>query len=150
MSDEAFHHKFGKIWADRTVPKLSEAERYKVEDWSAMIFKDLLYNLVNPWEKKAIYESVGLDHRFVTKAFMEEFDRDSVIREEMMESNNIFRVLCKTLLMANFITKRTIKTYAEFVDMVELNAEDDEVAGIDIANEGLANLERINQSKKVA
>ena len=24
MSDEAFHHKFGKIWADRTVPKLSE------------------------------------------------------------------------------------------------------------------------------
>ena len=23
MSDEAFHHRFGKIWADRTVPKLS-------------------------------------------------------------------------------------------------------------------------------
>ena len=150
MSDEAFHHKFGKIWADRTVPKLSEAERYKVEDWSAMIFKDLLYNLVNPWEKKEIYESIGLDHRFVTKAFMEEFDRDSVIREEMMESNNIFRVLCKTLLKANIITKRTKKTYAEFVDMEELNAEDDEVAGIDIANEGLANLERINQGKKVA
>ena len=81
---------------------------------------------------------------------MEEFDRDSVIREEMMESNNIFRVLCKTLLKANIITKRTKKTYAEFVDMEELNAEDDEVAGIDIANEGLANLERINQSKKVA
>ena len=81
---------------------------------------------------------------------MEEFDRDSVIREEMMESNNIFRVLCKTLLKANIITKRTKKTYAEFVDMEELNAEDDEVAGIDIANEGLANLERINQGKKVA
>jgi hypothetical protein len=23
MTDEAFHHKFGKIWADRTVPKLT-------------------------------------------------------------------------------------------------------------------------------
>ena len=68
----------------------------------------------------------------------------------MMESNNIFRVLCKTLLKANIITKRTKKTYAEFVDMEELNAEDDEVAGIDIANEGLANLERSNQSKKLA
>ena len=22
MTDEAFHHKFGKIWADRTIPKL--------------------------------------------------------------------------------------------------------------------------------
>ena len=150
MSDEAFHHKFGKIWADRTVPKLSESERYKVEDWSAMIFKDLLYNLVNPWEKKAIYQSVGLDHKFVTKHFMQEIDRDSVIREEMMESNNIFRVLCKTLLKANIITERTRKTYAEFVNMVELNAEDDEVAGIDIANEGLAQLEQINKGRKVA
>jgi len=150
MSDEAFHHKFGKIWADRTVPKLSESERYKVEDWSAMIFKDLLYNLVNPWEKKAIYQSVGLDHKFVTKHFMQEIDRDSVIREEMMESNNIFRVLCKTLLKANIITERTRKTYAEFVNMEELNAEDDEVAGIDIANEGLARLEQINKGRKVA
>ncbi len=150
MSDEAFHHKFGKIWADRTVPKLSESERYKVEDWSAMIFKDLLYNLVNPWEKKAIYQSVGLDHKFVTKHFMQEIDRDSVIREEMMESNNIFRVLCKTLLKANIITERTKKTYAEFVNMEELNAEDDEVAGIDIANEGLAQLEQINKGRKVA
>ncbi len=24
MTDEAFHHKFGKIWADRTVPKLTD------------------------------------------------------------------------------------------------------------------------------
>ena len=150
MSDEAFHHKFGKIWADRTVPKLSESERYKVEDWSASIFKDLLFNLVNPWEKKPIYESVGLDHKFVADAFLNEFDRDSVIKEEMLQSNNIFRVLCKTLLKANIITKRTKKMYAEFVDMEELNAEDDEVAGIEIANEGIATLEKINQTKKVA
>ena len=27
MTDEAFHHKFGKIWADRTVPMMSQAER---------------------------------------------------------------------------------------------------------------------------
>src|SRR5215831_5217418 len=26
MTDEAFHHKFGKIWADRTIPKLSSEE----------------------------------------------------------------------------------------------------------------------------
>src|SRR5215813_9202570 len=26
MTDEAFHHKFGKIWADRTIPKLSKQE----------------------------------------------------------------------------------------------------------------------------
>ncbi|MDX5366907.1 MAG: ferritin-like domain-containing protein, partial [Alphaproteobacteria bacterium] len=27
MTDEAFHHKFGKIWADRTVPHLTQQER---------------------------------------------------------------------------------------------------------------------------
>src|ERR1700761_2430741 len=27
MTDEAFHHKFGKIWADRTIPKMSPEER---------------------------------------------------------------------------------------------------------------------------
>ena len=150
MSDEAFHHKFGKIWADRTIPKLSPSERNKVEDWSHTVFHDLLYNLVNPWEKKLIYESVGLNHKFVTEAFMKEMDRDTIIRDEMMENNNIFRVLCKTLLKANIITERTRKHYAEFVNMEELQAEDDEVAGIDIANEGLEILEKINKARKVA
>ena len=150
MSDESFHHKFGKIWADRTIPKLSPSERNKVEDWSHTVFHDLLYNLVNPWEKKLIYESVGLDHKFVTEAFMKEMDRDTIIRDEMMENNNIFRVLCKTLLKANIITERTRKHYAEFVNMEELQAEDDEVAGIDIANEGLEILEKINKARKVA
>ena len=150
MSDEAFHHKFGKIWADRTIPKLNQSERNTVEDWSAMIFHDLLYNLVNPWEKKLIYKSVGLDHKFVTDAFIKEMDRDTIIRDEMMENNNIFRVLCKTLLKANIITERTRKTYAEFVNMEELQAEDDEVAGIEIANEGLDILEKINKERKVA
>ena len=31
MTDEAFHHKFGKIWADRTIPKMTQAEREMVE-----------------------------------------------------------------------------------------------------------------------
>ena len=34
--------------------------------------------------------------------------------------------------------------------MEELRAEDDEVAGIDIANEGLDILEKINKDRKVA
>ena len=150
MSDEAFHHKFGKIWADRTIPKLSKSERNKVEDWAAMIFHDLLYNLVNPWEKKEIYQSVGLDHKFVTEAFMKEMDREEIIKEEMMETNNIFRVLCKTLLKANIITDRTRKTYAQYVNMEELHAESDEVSGQEIADEGLKKLEKINQSRMVA
>ena len=45
MTDEAFHHKFGKIWADRTIPKLSQEEHNIVEDWAAQCFQTLLFNL---------------------------------------------------------------------------------------------------------
>ena len=31
MTDEAFHHKFGKIWADRTIPHLTEKEHEVIE-----------------------------------------------------------------------------------------------------------------------
>ena len=55
MSDEAFHHRFGKIWADRTVPKLTAEEHEKVEDWAAKCFQTLLFNLVNAEQKQAIY-----------------------------------------------------------------------------------------------
>ena len=43
MSDEAFHHKFGKIWADRTVPQLNSSEHIKVEDWSEKIERNKIY-----------------------------------------------------------------------------------------------------------
>ena len=51
MTDEAFHHKFGKIWADRTVPHLTESERNTIEDWAAECFQTLLFNLANPEQK---------------------------------------------------------------------------------------------------
>src|SRR6201992_1223827 len=35
MTDEAFHHKFGKIWADRTIPHLSKGEHELIEAWAA-------------------------------------------------------------------------------------------------------------------
>ncbi|MEC8173207.1 MAG: ferritin-like domain-containing protein, partial [Pseudomonadota bacterium] len=47
MTDEAFHHKFGKIWADKTIANLLPAERDRVEDWAAECFESLLFNLVN-------------------------------------------------------------------------------------------------------
>jgi|TARA_B110000967_G_scaffold209627_1_gene266717 hypothetical protein len=150
MSDEAFHHKFGKIWADRTIPKLSKSEHNKVEDWAETLFVDLLFNLINPWEKKEIYQSVGLDHKFVMKEMFAYIDESEVVKQEMKKTNNIFRVLVKTLLKAHIITDRTKATYAEFVDMEELNNEDDTVAGQELADEGVRRLSIINAGKKVA
>ena len=35
MTDEAFHHKFGKIWADKTITKLDEKEQNIIESCAA-------------------------------------------------------------------------------------------------------------------
>lgn len=143
MTDEAFHHKFGKIWADRTIPKLEEEERHLIEDWAAACFQTLLFNLVNPEQKRALYAPFGLDWE-VVQAEMLEAVTDEARREDMKEGTNIFRVLIKTLLRAGIITDRTRPFYATYVDMEELKNEDERMVGDDIAEAGIAYLKTIN------
>jgi hypothetical protein len=146
MSDEAFHHRFGKIWADRTVPKLSAEEHEKVEDWAAKCFQTLLFNLVNAEQKQAIYPKFGLEWQWVRGAVLEAFT-DNDRRQVMRQSTNIFRVLIKTLLKAGIITERTKPVYAAWVDMEELRGESDEVVGSDIADATVLELRDINAAK---
>ena len=143
MTDEAFHHKFGKIWADRTIPKLSQEERDIIEDWAATVFQTLLFNLVNPEQKKLIYADFGLDWREV-QAEMLEAVTDEDRREGMKDAANVFRVLVKTLLKAGIITDRTKAFYATYVDMEELRGEGDRMVGDDIAEDGIRYLQKIN------
>ena len=146
MTDEAFHHKFGKIWADRTIPHLSKTEHELIEDWAAQVFQVLLFNLGSPNQKAWIYRDLGLDPEWCQAAFMEAIT-DAAIREEMQEATNIFRVLIKTLLKAGIITDRTRGVYAAYVDMAELYAEGDRMVGDDIAEEGIKYLLALNGGK---
>ncbi|MEQ8267333.1 MAG: ferritin-like domain-containing protein [Parvibaculum sp.] len=143
MTDEAFHHKFGKIWADRTIPNLKAEERDAIEDWAWEVFQILLYNLGSPEQKKHIYAAIGLEWEWVQGAYMEALT-DKNIRESMQESSNIFRVLIKTLLKAGIITSRTAPNYAAFIDMKELYGESDRMIGDDIAEEGIKYLLQLN------
>jgi len=143
MTDEAFHHKFGKIWADRTIPKLSQEEQDIIEDWAAECFQTLLFNLVNPEQKQILYKEFGISWEQVT-AEMVEAVTDEKRREDMKDATNIFRVLIKTLLKAGIITDRTKAFYSTYVDMDELKSEGDRMIGDDIAEEGIRYLQKIN------
>ena len=143
MTDEAFHHKFGKIWADRTIPKLDPEEHEIVENWAAHCFQTLLFNLVAPHQMRDIYARFGLDPDKVMAAF-QEIATDDERREQMKESTNIFRVLVKTLLNAGIITDRTKAFYAMYVDLDELKSEGDRMVGDDIAEDGIRYLQTIN------
>ena len=147
MTDEAFHHKFGKIWADRTIPKLSKQEQELVEDWAASCFQTLLFNLINPEQMKSVYTLVGIDWQAAHASLMDAIS-DEHRRERMREGTDIFRVLIKTLVKAGIITDRTKAFYAMYVDMDELKAEGDRMVGDDIAEEGIRYLQTINFGSK--
>jgi len=143
MTDEAFHHKFGKIWADRTVPRMTADERDMVEDWAAHCFQSLLFNMGSPHQQSAVYRDFGLDPDKVIEA-LRALMTDEKRRERMKGQTNIFRVLIKTLLNAGLITERTRGFYATYVDMDELKAEGERMVGDDIAEEGIRYLQTVN------
>ena len=143
MTDEAFHHKFGKIWADRTVPMMSQAERDLVEDWSAHCCQSLMFNQAAPTQQAAIYEKFGLDPQRVQDGMTEmRANRDPT--RKMRGETNVFRVLIKPLLAGHIITERTRGFYATYVDMDELQAEGLVMPGEAIAEEGIRYLHAIN------
>ena len=147
MTDEAFHHRFGKIWAGATMPTLAQAEHDAVEDWAVECFNVLLFNLVNAEQKRILYPRFGLDPAWVRGAMMEAFT-DAKRRQLMTQSTDVFRTLIKTLLHAGIITDRTRAAYAAWVDMDELAAEGDRMVGDDIAEEGIRYLREINAGKR--
>ena len=147
MTDEAFHHQFGKIWGAHTIPSLSEEEHIQVEDWAQYTFLNLFENLVNSEQKAIIYPKYDLDQEWVSEAVQEAFT-DDMRRERMMESTDIFRVLVKTLVKAGIITDRTRDTYALWVDIDELKREEDTIVAADVVEAGIEELKEINSSKR--
>jgi hypothetical protein len=147
MTDEAFHHRFGKIWARSTMPNLDPAEHDAVEDWALECFDTLLFNLVNPEQKRLIYPQFGLDWEWVRDAVLEA-RTDEHRRALMQRSSNVFRTLIKTLLKAGIITERTRARYAIWVDLEELEREGDRMVGDEVAEEGIRSLKEINAGKR--
>jgi hypothetical protein len=143
MTDEAFHHKFGKIWADRTIPHLTQSERDTVEDWTAHCAQKLFFDRGAPSQMAEMFVPFGLDPERVTADIIARRaarDPNQRIRSE----TNIFRVLIKTLLKAGLITERTRGFYAMYVDLEELAGEGDRMVGDDIAEDGIRYLQEIN------
>ncbi len=147
MSDEAFHHRFGRLWASKTIRHLNPEEHRKVEDWSAQLFQMLLFNLINAEQKQVIYAKYGLEWQWVRDSMKEVFG-DEDRRAALKDGTNIFRVLIKTLLHAGIITKRTAPLYAVWVDMKELEAEGDGIPGDIVADEMLVTLREINAKRR--
>ena len=147
MTDEAFHHRFGRLWAEKNVPGVDEEVRNQLEDYAQNIFHDVLMNLVGADQKVPLYRRCGIDPDFAVAA-MGEVMTDEVRRRFMREGTNIFRTMIKTLWQAGLITDRTGPYYSGWVDMDEIAGEGQWNVGYGIAEQGIVELRDINASKR--
>lgn len=139
MTDEAFHHRFGNMWAARILPDLCQAERDELEDWVAYCFSQVIMNLVSPAEMASVYEEFGLDVVTVTEQMRagrlaQEAERHAA------KPTSMFRVVAGALMRHGLITERTRGLYPAQLD---LSHYDLDVAD-PISQSGLAFLAKIN------
>lgn len=140
MTDEAFHHKFGKLWADQTMPDLSATERVRLEAWTSHCLNDFIVKMNPPIELQVLRRDFGLDPASVAREMQECVDLR--IADTAFGSKEIFRVLTHTLLNARLLSDDAQATYRAYVDpdpVRDLTAAYD-----DIVEDGLAFLRSIN------
>ena len=140
LTDEAFHHKFGKTWAEKTIPLASISEHAEVEDWAARCFESLYRNLNHIGQRQDIYARFGIDYTAVL-ASLEDVPA--------ADDGNIFRALAGNLVRANIVTARTRHRYARWLDASAPPPDADrlDMVGALIAAQGAALLKEVQQQR---
>jgi hypothetical protein len=144
MTDEAYHHRFGKQWGIETIPTLDEAARQRVENWAAGCFLTVAQNLVGAEQKQEIYARYGLDWQWVRGAMAEALA--GAARRDLTASNGVFTVLVKTLVQTGIVSSRTRPLYSTWFDLGQLADSPDD--SDNIADSVTAELRDINSTRR--
>ncbi len=136
MTDEAFHHKAGQMWALQDFKKLSLADREDAEDWAVDCFQSLMFEVFNPSQKIALYQKYGWDADYARKKIRKYYTED-VRRQELSEQSGVFRILAKTLIRSGIVSKRTRHIYSQWLDLDSLNSDDTNSVETFIAKKGM-------------
>ena len=149
ISDETYHHKFGKTWAEKTIPFISPEEHNQVEDWAAYCFEKLILNLVNIDQRQQVFENLGLDWYTIKADYLNQNEIETR-KVQLQQQGNIFRVLVKTLINSNIVTARTLPIYAQWINIKMLEQESDplDIIGQLIAQESIIFLKDINGKRR--
>ncbi|MFL6622111.1 MAG: ferritin-like domain-containing protein [Sulfurifustis sp.] len=147
MSDEAFHHKAGRIWSKVDLPYLTDEEKEKAEAFALECFDALMFNVMHPSQKQVIYDRYGFDWKWVREAMKESYTSE-VRRQELAATNSAFRIVMRTLVNSGVVSQKTEGAYAAWVPIDDLRSERDGSIEERITAEGLEYLRRINDSKR--
>lgn len=144
LADESYHHRFGRVWGDITIPTLDEPQRRQMENWAAACFMNVFQNLSGTEERSLVYESLGLKPAWVIGA-MREAQHDPAMRAAMERETLLYRVLAKTLEQSGIITGRTRPLYAAYFDLNSVPDDPDVLMGQGVARETMVELRAIHE-----
>jgi len=94
MTDEAFHHKFGKIWAHATIPQARRGRARPASRTGRSRASTPPLQPGEPEQKRLIYPEFGLDWQWVRDAVLEA-RTDAHRRSLMQRGSNVFRTLIR-------------------------------------------------------
>lgn len=144
MTDEVFHHKAGKMWAEVELQNLSPEDRCDAEDWALQCFQALMFNVFNPSQKSSLYAPYGWTVEQVGDSVRQSYTSDTR-RKELSEEASVFRVVIRTLLGSGIVTERTKVEYERWINFASIDGEGAASIESAITSGGLALLEKLNQ-----
>ena len=145
MTDEAFHHKFGKIWADKTIP---QAHRVRAQHGRGLggalrPVAALQQRLAAAAAGDLRPSSASIRSGCSPTSWSARKNKDP--KKRFKGETNVFRVLIKTLLNAGLITDAHARLLRACTSTwTSCQAEGTRMVGDDIAEEGIRYLQAIN------
>jgi hypothetical protein len=142
LTDEAYHHRFGQIWGEQSIPRITAAEREQVENWAAACFVELTAALYSPEPRAEIYRRFGFEPQWIAGAIREAF-RLPALRQQVRVDGQL-RILVRTLVQTGIMTERTRPLYQQWFNVADL-ARDQSRPEDAIAEQTTAELREINR-----
>lgn len=144
MTDEAFHHKFGRMWVDDILPTLSALELARVQAWTDHCLKDFIVRMNPPLELHVLQKDFGLDpfmlHRELCKL-------PPSRTSEGLGTRETFRVLTTALLDSGLLSEQSKYLYAQYISENKSNSLQSERDFI--VEQGLEFLSKANLAQNI-
>jgi hypothetical protein len=115
MTDEAFHHRFGKLWCDLSLAQLPEADRANLEAWTHDCLRRFITRMNPPYEQIVLRQEFGIDPAVVARELQALANAGT---EATSTAQRTFRVLTRILNESGLLNDTARQAYSAFLDTV--------------------------------
>lgn len=132
MTDEAFHHRFGRAWCEAVLPPLSPEDQDRVQTWTSHCLQTFIVRMAPPIDLFVLKQRFGLEPAQIVRE-LAALDPDPSAGPTATQQT--FRVLSRALQDAGLLSEADQHTYREYLSS---DGSDDDDSSQGIVTEGLS------------